>query len=244
MAAQRRPPIAALSAEQMRKVDRLMVEKYGINLIQMMENAGRNLAALARRLLGDSVADKRVLVAVGKGNNGGGGLVCARHLSNWGAEVVVLSPSKTLAGVPEMQRTALTNLDVVIRAGEAAVRFMAGAEADLLVDALIGYSLAGPPRGWTADVIKAINRLKLPVLALDVPSGLDATTGTVMDPCVKAGATMTLALPKKGLLDDKAKRVVGTIYLADISVPTVLYEEIGVSVGPIFSADTVIKLRD
>ena len=99
----------ALTTEQMREVDRLMVEEYGIELIQMMENAGRNLALLAARMLDGDIVDRPVVVLAGRGNNGGGGLVAARHLLNWGAWVQVLCayPPEQYAGVPAHQLSIL-----------------------------------------------------------------------------------------------------------------------------------------
>jgi len=108
---------------------------------------------------------------------------------------------------------------------------------------VIGYSLAGNPRGWTAKMIDRINSLSIPILALDVPSGLDATTGEIYNPCVQATATMTLALPKTGLVKPDVKQVVGSLYLADISVPDVLYKEMGIDVTPLFLNDTLIRLN-
>jgi len=236
--------VPVVTTEQMREVDRLMVEKYGIQLIQMMENAGWNLAELARRLLGNSVAKKQLFVAVGKGNNGGGGMVAARHLYNWGAEVTVLLPNEVHSGVPETQRTILQKLPVEMKKGETTFQHLSRGGADMVIDTLIGYGLSGNPRGWTSEMIEAINALDLPVLALDVPSGLDATSGEIYSPCVKATATMTLALPKTGLVRPEAREVVGSLYLADIGVPDVLYEEMGIAVGSVFLHDTIVKADD
>ena len=116
--------IPAITREQMQEVDRLMVEVYGIQIIQMMENAGRNLAELVRRLTGNSVIGKRVVIAVGKGNNGGGGLVAARHLYDWGANVVVLLPNEPMQGIPEAQRRIIGKLPLARKTGEAAYRYL------------------------------------------------------------------------------------------------------------------------
>lgn len=236
--------IPAITTEQMRQVDHLMVETYGINLFQMMENAGRNLAELGRTLMGGSVSEQRVIVAVGKGNNGGGGMVAARHLSNWGAAVtVLLENERALTGVPHLQWEALTALPVEKEEGAGALQVLSRSDADLVVDALIGYGLQGNPRGWTAGMIERINAKGVPVISLDVPSGLDATTGAAYAPCVKASATMTLALPKTGLLTPEAKQYVGRLYLADIGVPDALYRQMGLAVGPIFSRASLIALE-
>ncbi|MGH2348918.1 MAG: NAD(P)H-hydrate epimerase, partial [bacterium] len=105
-----------------------------------------------------------------------------------------------------------------------------------------GYSLRGDPHGWAAETISRINGQPAPVLALDVPSGLDATTGRVGVPCVRAALTMTLALPKMGLLVEEAKPFVGALYLADIGVPPGLYERLGLTVGPLFAGAEVLKI--
>ncbi|MBI3988905.1 MAG: NAD(P)H-hydrate epimerase [candidate division NC10 bacterium] len=225
-------------------MDRLMVEKYGIQLLQMMENAGRNLAELSRGLLGNSVLDKHVIVAAGKGNNGGGGMVAARHLYNWGARVTIVLESEGLSGVPTLQWKVLKALPVEKQTGEEALQSLSGSKADLVIDALIGYGLSGKPRGLTARMIEKINTLSVPVVSLDVPSGLDATTGEIHDPCIRATATMTLALPKTGLVKPEARNVVGALYLADISVPDVVYREMGLRISPIFIHDTLIRIEE
>ncbi len=234
--------VPAITTEQMREVDRLMIGKYNVQLIQMMENAGRNLAEMVRRLLGTSVKGKHTLVAAGKGNNGGGGMVAARHLYNWGAEVTVLLPKKALNGIPENQLNILETLPIELKTGDDAVDYLSVWNGDIVADALIGYGLSGKPHGWTGKMIDAINALTLPVVSLDVPSGLDATTGEIYEPCIRAKATMTLALPKKGLVKPEARRIVGDLYLADIGVPDVLYKEIGINVGPIFLNDSIMRI--
>lgn len=235
--------VPAVTAEQMRHVDRLMAESFAIGLLQMMELAGRNLADLVRWMLGGSVAGRSIIVAAGRGHNGGGGLVAARHLANWGAAVTVLAESSdALTGVPRQQWDALARLPADVRAGQAAMEHLTAARSDIVVDALIGYGLAGHPRGWTPSVIERLHG-RAPVLALDVPSGLDATTGQPMTPCVRATATMTLALPKTGLLRPSARPYVGTLYLADIGVPAALYQQLGLDVGPIFDQAALIQLE-
>ncbi len=234
--------VPVVTVDEMREVDRLMVEKYKVQLIQMMENAGRNLAELCRRLLGGSVLGRQLAVAAGKGNNGGGGLAAARHLHNWGARVRVFLQTDVPSGVPGAQLSALRGLPVLIKTGEEAPRELAGGAADLVVSSLVGYSLAGPPRGWVARMIEGINALGSPVVALDLPTGLDPTTGEVYRPCIRATATLTLALPKRGLVQPKAREVVGSLYLADIGVPPDLYRGMGLEAEPIFLHDTIIPL--
>lgn len=113
---------------------------------------------------------------------------------------------------------------------------------DLVVDGLIGYSLSGAPRGTTAQLIEWANAQLAPILSLDTPSGLDVTTGKVYTPAVRASATMTLALPKVGLRAPAAEPFVGELYLADISVPPVLYVRLGLVVGPIFAENAILRI--
>jgi NAD(P)H-hydrate epimerase len=231
-----------LSTAQMREVDRVVVEDYHVELLQMMENAGRNLADLARRrFLRGNPEGRAVVVLAGSGGNGGGALVCARRLANWGAHVHVYltRPGDALAPVTARQ------LDILRRMGVPALgaeRARDAPESDLVIDGIIGYSLSGAPRGAAADLIRWANGQRAPILALDVPSGLDSTTGAVLAPCIHATATMTLALPKLGLRNPQAKPVVGELYLADISVPPELYASLGLQVGPLFAQHEVLRL--
>lgn len=231
-----------LTTAQMREVDRAMVEDYQIELIQMMENAGRNLAHLARtRFLGGNPRGKRVVVLCGTGGNGGGGLVCARRLHNWGAQVQVVTtkPEADYRGVPAHQHAILQQMQVpLVPAAEAEGL----PEADLLIDAVIGYSLAGTPRGAAAVLIRWANAHAAPVLSLDVPSGIDTTTGQAHVPAIHATATLTLALPKAGLRAAAVAEAVGALYLADISVPPGLYAGLGLAVGALFAEDDIIRL--
>lgn len=234
-----------LTTEQMIEVDRAMIEDFHIELIQMMENAGRNLAHLARqRFLANNPIGKKVIILAGTGGNGGGALVCARRLHNWGAsvEVFLSGPSTDFPRVPTHQLHILQRMRVLVAQAEA-VRH--AGSADVIVDGLIGFSLSGPPRGATADLIRWANAQGTPILALDVPSGVDSTTGTVYRPAIQATATMALALPKEGLRAPQAERYVGELYLADISVPLALYASprLNAMVGPVFATDDIIRLR-
>lgn len=222
--------VPAVTAEQMREVDRIMIEDLHIELIQMMENAGRGLADLTVRLFEPGTAT----VLAGGGGNGGGGLVAARHLANRGVSVrVALSrPPEELGPVPAHQ------LDILGRMGVPISDRPAG--ADVIVDTLIGYSLTGSPRGSAAELIGWANDESAPVLSLDVPSGLDATTGGPGSPCMRADATLTLALPKTGLL--RAPELVGRLFLGDISVPPSVYVGMGLRMPPLFEDSATVEL--
>jgi NAD(P)H-hydrate epimerase len=150
-----------LTTEQMREVDRLMVEKYGIELVQMMENAGRHLAALARdRFLDGDPTDRDVVFLAGRGGNGGGGLVAARRLHSWGGHVRVLlsSPPREYGGVPAHQLAILRELDIRCEHQNDPPPISG---ADLVIDALIGYSLRGDPRGAAATLTLALPKTGL-----------------------------------------------------------------------------------
>ena len=200
-----RGEIPYLTTEQMIEVDRAMTEDLGIELVQMMENAGRALAHLTRaRFLGGDPRGKRVIVMAGTGGNGGSALVCARRLHSWGAQVTVLitKPDEDFAPVPTIQLRILRRMGVEVGPQETIVR---RPEPNLIVDGVIGYSLKGAPRGTAGELIRWANAQSTQILALDAPSGIDITTGTVFDPTIAATATMTLALPKEGLRVSRRK---------------------------------------
>ncbi len=217
-----------VTVAQMREVDRLMEEEAGISLMQMMENAGRSLADLVRARHGDSA----VTVLAGSGGNGGGGLVAARHLANRGTEVTVTMSTDQPREVTARQLASVRRMGIEV-----------GTEprpGGVIVDALVGYSLAGDPRGRVAELIEWAGNSRAAVVALDVPSGIDADTGRALSRAVRADATLTIALPKAGL---GASERVGDLYLTDISVPAWVYREVGVTPpSDLFAAGQVVRL--
>jgi len=239
--------IPALTADEMRTVDDLMVTKYGITLPQMMEMAGRHLADLTweRFLKASKTPLPKVVVLCGTGNNGGGGMVAARHLSNRGLAVtVVLAGEKDhLKPIPGQQWNSLSRLPVTrvqYHQGDPERLFQS---ADLVIDALIGYGLSGPLRPPQVRLVEALLRVRPPtIVSLDVPSGLDATTGAVEGQAVTADVTLTLALPKTGLLKPEARSFVGDLYLADIGVPPQLYRHLNLEPQYLFIDAPVIPV--
>jgi len=234
-----------ITVPQMVVVDRAMVEDLRIDLVRMMENAGRALAHLARaRFLEGDPRGKRVVVLAGTGGNGGGALVCARRLYAWGAGIQVFlnRPPGEFTPVPAQQLEILRRMGVRFAEGPPPPETL---RADLVLDGLIGYRLKGSPRGTAADLIRWANAQGAPILAVDIPSGVDAATGKPLDPAIHAAATLTLALPKEGLRASNAERYVGELYLADIGVPPSLYGGPGLrlEVGPIFSTSDILRLR-
>ena len=173
-------------------------------------------------------------VLAGSGGNGGGGLVAARHLANRGVDVSVTlgQPADKLGPVPAHQYDILQHMGVPT-VDEPQT-------SNVVIDALIGYSLNGAPRGRIAELIEASASITAPIVALDNPSGLNVTDGTVPGVVVTADATMTLALPKIGLRDAAQA---GVLFLADISVPPSVYDSVGVTPAPDFTKTTLVEVR-
>lgn len=233
--------VPAVTAAQMREVDRTMIEDLGISLLQMMENAGRAFAELTRMQL-SGLSRRRVVVLAGRGGNGGGGMAAARRLAIWGMEarVVLAHAESALAEAPAHQLASLREIGVPVHLPSEAAGLMH--EADVVLDALLGYSLDGPPRESEAGLIRTANSHGLPIIALDLPSGLDPDRGVPSDPTICATHTLALALPKVGVLRPEAASSVGELWLADISVPPTAYAKFGISPGPLFAESDLIRL--
>lgn len=234
-------PVPAVTAAQMREVDRIAVEDFGISILQMMESAGRALAELTRIQL-SSLSRRHVVVLAGRGGNGGGGMAAARRLAIWGADVrvVLAHPDAALAEAPARQLASLRAMGVPAHSPGELVSLLYG--ADVLLDALLGYSLDGPPREPEAGLIRTANSQGVPIISLDLPSGLDPDRGVPYDPTIRATRTLTLALPKTGLLRPEAAIAVGELWLADISVPARAYEGFGLALGPLFAESDLIRI--
>jgi NAD(P)H-hydrate epimerase len=224
-------PLPALSAEQMAEVDRLMTKELGVETLQLMELAGQAVAAFTRnRFLGGDARKKRVIALCGSGGNGGDAMVAARLLSAWGATVAVYltHAAKDLKDPAAHQATILQKLGITpVTPDEGAPAL---GDADIILDGLLGFSLKDAPHGATQTLIEVANRAESPVVAIDVPSGLDATTGETPGVCIRAAATLTLALPKKGLGTGPGRSAAGDVTVADIDVPPLIYSRIGVVV--------------
>lgn len=228
--------VSAVTTEEMRAVDQVAVEAFGVDLLQMMENAGRNLALAARRRR----TNGPVGVVAGDGGNGGGGLACARHLANDGVPVVVILDREpdALSGAAAHQHAILAEMGVTVGVGPGALPTDPG----LVVDALIGYGLADDVRGRARDTVEALEALDdgsdTPVLSLDVPSGRDATTGEMLGVAVSPDAVLTLALPKTGL-----RAVDAPVILADIAVPAGVYDRLDIPYDSPFDGQYRVPLH-
>jgi len=228
--------VPSVTADQMREVDRIAVEEFGLGILQMMENAGRNLAENVIDLVGETGGD--VAILAGGGGNGGGGLCCARHLHNRGFRVWVIldRDEATLKGAARNQLRILRAAGV--QPADPSQARNALDRAQIVVDALIGYSLRGTPRGRAAELIYLCNEHAAHVISLDVPSGLDATSGQAPGQVVRPDRTLTLALPKTGL-----RSVPGELYLADIGIPPEVYQQLGLTVKPPFGGRYWVRLE-
>ena len=190
-------PVPAVDAHAMREVDRVAVEAFGVDILQMMENAGRALSKHALFLRG--TASGPVVIVAGGGNNGGGGLCCARHLHNRDIPIQVIldRPPSALHALAQHQWYTLE------KAGYTPISPEKGAtvlnKAAVIVDALIGYGLQGPPRQPAATLITQMNQSGRPILSLDVPSVLRTDVAVPEHSWVHAQRVLTLALPKPAL---------------------------------------------
>jgi hydroxyethylthiazole kinase-like uncharacterized protein yjeF len=229
---------AGVTPEEMRAADQLAERSYGLTPFLLMEVAGLATARVARGILGTPLAGRAISILAGPGNNGGDGMVAARRLAGWGAEMAVIT-SYTPDDARDLSKVQVRILEAAgIEVGGWQGEDLAG---ELLIDALLGYGASGAPRGNVAEMIEAVNASGLPVLALDVPSGLDAELGTPLGECVAAGSTVTLALAKTGLLRDSARSFAGELYLADIGLPRLLWSELGIDTEGLFDAGDVLR---
>lgn len=230
--------IVYLTTEEMRKMDDIAIQEFHVDVLMLMENAGQATASLAKQMLGGTTSGKLVACLVGSGNNAGDGMVAARHLANWGANVKVIlgTPRDKVKDVPLGQLRVVEKMGIPILSTDYDLR-----DYNLLIDGIFGYGLEGNPRDRMAKMILDANASGLPILAVDLPSGMNATTGKSYDPCIRATATLTLALPKTGFLAPNATSLVGDLFLADISIPRRIYERLGQK-GPLFYKESILRI--
>lgn len=229
-----------LTAAQMRNIDRRATERFGIPSIVLMENAA---LAVADTIFEHYPDCDRVALLCGTGANGGDGFAVARHLENRGVVPVVLIAGERTA----VQGDARINLTIcellgipiydVREAGEVETALAHAADADLIVDALFGTGLNRAPSGFHAELIRSIAELRLPVLAVDVPSGLDASSAEPFDPCIQAEVTVTFAAPKVCHIFQPAAVYCGDVVVAGISIPEAAIEEEDVRLRLLTPAD-------
>jgi NAD(P)H-hydrate epimerase len=218
-----------LTRAQVRDLDRRAVAEYGLPGIVLMENAGRGAAELLRSL---NVNGERPLVLCGPGNNGGDGLVIARHLQNAGLDADVL----LFGEIDQLPADARTNAQVWARSGplrtaqatgelDVEVRRIIDGARGWIVDALFGTGLSRALAEPFAGLVAAVNARGSPVFAVDIPSGLDCDTGLPLGPTVRATHTATFVAPKVGFRNPVAAPYLGTVTVIDIGAPKKLVDE-------------------
>ncbi len=228
--------MAWIDARAMREIDRQMIDVVGITLLQMMENAGRSLATVVCEQFGPG----SVVVLAGSGGNGGGGLVAARHLHNAGVGVqVMLTADRARLSPGAMHQLGIVEwLGVPVTVIDETTSLIA--DGEVVIDAMVGYSLQGPLAGRATIGAELISSGPgSAIVSLDVPSGLPADGGDI-GPVVDADATVTLCLPKVGL----AGRVeVGRLFVADISVPAQVVEAVTGGPPPPFHRGPILLVE-
>jgi hydroxyethylthiazole kinase-like uncharacterized protein yjeF len=222
--------VRVTTAAEMRELDRLAIEAYGIPGIVLMENAGAQVARILWQEYPELKAHRRVAVLCGRGNNGGDGFVIARYLHNMGVPVSVFIIGEP-AGIPGDAGVHLAMLRRVgvdpeaVTTSEAAQAVGARlAGYDILIDALLGTGLKAEVSGVFRLIIAAMNGAGRPIVSVDIPSGLGADVGTLLGDHVRADLTVTMALPKRGLLLYPAAQHVGRLVVVDIGFPAVIRE--------------------
>lgn len=214
-----------------KKIDSAAMRKYGIRALVLMENAGRAVAEAVKKEL-EPVASKykRVAIIAGKGNNGGDGFVAARHLMNSGVSVALFS----FARVEDIRGDAGVNalawqrmggeINYLLSKGDLKKHEYAIRHSSIIVDAIFGTGLGSPVSGLYADTIAYMNGLERKIVSVDMPSGIDASTGAVLGVAVKASLTVTMAVPKIGLYSYPGRSFAGRVVVADIGAPRELIE--------------------
>ncbi|WP_276355569.1 NAD(P)H-hydrate dehydratase [Cohnella caldifontis] len=221
-----------VSAEEMRAVDRYAIDALGIPALVLMENAGRAVADEVIRFEGGRSQERRRrngaaprwIVLVGKGNNGGDGIVCARHLADAGYDVLLLYAEQPDGWGGE----AGTQRDIARRIGIPSAIYGTGEPVaweawDGIVDALLGTGASGAPREPYAALIREASASGLPVVAVDLPSGLNADTGEALDPCFRARITVALAAAKRGLSQHPGVSYAGEVVVRPIGIPEIAF---------------------
>jgi hydroxyethylthiazole kinase-like uncharacterized protein yjeF len=235
-----------LNTQQMREADRLTIDEIGIPSIVLMENAGRQAVA-AMEAAFDDLSSSTVGVLCGRGNNGGDGFVVARTLAQRGIEAITF----LLGSVADVKGEARTNLEILGRIGMTVVEiadaqewelhFSEISDCDLIVDAIAGTGFHGPLRGMLETVVADVNGLGVPVVAIDLPTGVSADSHELEGGAIEASMTVTLAAPKIPLVLPPADAYAGDLVIADIGIPASVVEELD---GPWLEILTRERMRE
>lgn len=229
--------VPTVSAGQAAELDRILREEVKVELVQLLEHVGRAVADAVRRLVADDLTDVRVTVLAGPGGNGAGGLATARLLASAGARVEVLTVAEPRLGE---QVDGLRAMDVPVRRFDEAD---AGSPGDAVVDAMLGVGGRPPVERAVADAIEWLRRHDVPVVAVDLPSGVHPDEG-LRGPCVTADVTVTLGAPKPALFERIVRPYAGDLYLADLGVPAQVWRRLGVERVDVFGRGSLVRLVD
>ena len=219
-----------LTASEMKAIEKEAIESYGIPSIVLMEHAGKSLAEKCFKILDENCRFKKVVVFSGKGNNGGDGFVCARHLINKGIEVkvILMSDSQELKGNAKINFDILQKMNVEIFSAlsEDSLHMIKLhlTDADIIIDAIYGTGFKGKAAGIVGKTIEMLSDCDGRIISVDLPSGIEADTGRINGPCVKADYTLTFGLPKIGLYLEPGSSNSGQIEIVDISLPRELLD--------------------
>ena len=222
--------LPSLSSGQVKELDKLATERFGVRLDWLMEAAGWQAARACHG---------RTSVVCGVGNNAGDGLAAARHLHRWGRlEALCCIDVGRIKGEARLELEALQRHGVVVY-DELQLN-----GAEVILDSLFGTGLSRSPKDRFATWIEAINAADAHVVAVDIPSGLDSDSGVAYAPCVRADVTVTFTLPKQGMLKGDGPRLSGEVWVADIGVPFETVAEVGVTLPPtIFAVSDVVRIN-
>ncbi|HOX54674.1 MAG: NAD(P)H-hydrate epimerase [Candidatus Omnitrophica bacterium] len=216
--------IKQASAKQIQKLDNIAINKYKVDSLFLMENAGKAVAEEVLSIL-KKRKFKKIAVICGKGNNGGDGLVAARYLVSRGFEV----KNFLIGKVKEITSDSRANLDILLNLNQNIfeildIRTFNGykkiiKDCEMVIDAIFGVGLKGEVKEPAKTIINFLNRSRKVVVSVDVPSGLDATSGLVLGACVKASSTVSFTLAKKGFFINDGPKFIGKLKVVDIGIP-------------------------
>lgn len=215
-----------VTAKEMAEMDRYAIEKIGIPGMVLMENAGRKVVSVIKEMLG-TVENKNIIIFCGKGNNGGDGYVVARDLLNMGANV----QTYLVGRFEDVKDDAKRNLLILKSLGYGVLQISrlehieSHMGAHLVVDALLGTGVKGALKGFMSEIADHVNKIDAPIVAIDLPSGVETDTGAVSGACVRASATITMAFVKRGLLLSPGREHAGRVVVADIGIPKSIIKE-------------------